>query len=91
MAERHRPRRALHARERGITSARVSREVCSPRSSGSGDGWNRSRRGRGRQMQAQIVHAEARDGSRVPPVFGCLRQWRCRLRFSCKKSRAGEI
>jgi hypothetical protein len=77
--------------KRGPAPARVSLKGGSLRSSRSGEGWNRSRRGRGRQVQAQNLHAEARDGSRAPPVFRRLRQWHRRLRFSCMKSRAGEI
>jgi hypothetical protein len=78
-------------RARRAAWARVSRGGGSPRSSRSGEGLNWSSHGRGRRVQAQILHAEARVGSRAPPVFRRLRQWRLRLPFSCTKSRAGEI
>jgi hypothetical protein len=46
-------------RGRSSASARVSRRGCSPRSSRSSKGGNRSRSGQGRQAQVQILHAEA--------------------------------
>jgi hypothetical protein len=78
-------------RARRAVRARVSREGAHRGLSRSGEGWNRSRRGRGRQVQVQNLHAGARVGSRALPACRRLRQWHRRLRFSCTKSRAGEI
>jgi hypothetical protein len=60
-------------RGRSSASARVSRRGCSPRSSRSSEGGNRSRSGRGRQAQSQVLHAEAGSARvlpRCPSVYG---------------------